>query len=237
MTRAQSCNTTLTLGLGNIWPPYYFEVDTQPAGADIDIVKMIFAQANICLNFRKMPSSTRAIIELEKGNIDFLYAASFSEERNKIANFSKPYRNETVRVFWRSTEHKFLAGEKLKSLFLSGLIVAINRGCFIGENAEEVLKMQNDSAVISVPTIEQRMMMLVHQRVDFIIEDEVAGLYYIHKEKLNGIELHPYVIYQNNISLMFSRNISQQTIASINSVIQRSSNKIDSIIASYINEH
>jgi polar amino acid transport system substrate-binding protein len=237
MTQAQLCNTTLTLGLGNIWPPYYFEVDAQPVGADIDIVKMISAQANICLKFRKMPSSARAIIELEKGNVDFLYAASFSEKRDKIATFSKPYRNETVRIFWRSAERKYLAGVKLESLFLSGLIVAINRGSFVGRNAEQILKMQKDSAVISVPTIEQRMMMLIHQRVDFIIEDEVAGLYYIQKEKLKGIDLHPYVIYQNDISLMFSRNISQQTISSINAVIQRSSNKIDSIIASYINEH
>jgi len=235
-TYAEVCNTTLTLGLGNIWPPYYFEVDSQPRGADIDIVKMLFAQANICLNYRKMPSSARGMIELEKGNIDFLYAASFSKEREKIGFFSRPYRRETVRIFWRSVGRKYLAGGTLESLFLSGLVVATNRGSFIGNTSEQVLKRQNETAVVSVPTIEQRMMMLRHQRVDFIIEDEVAGLYYIHKEKLKGIELHPYVIYQNDISLMFSRNISEKTITSINKIIQRNSKSIDLIIESYTNK-
>ncbi|MFT5758088.1 MAG: polar amino acid transport system substrate-binding protein [Alteromonadaceae bacterium] len=214
-TQAQVCNSTLTLGLSNIWPPYYFEIDAQPTGADIDIVKMIFSQANICLKYRKMPSSARALIELEKGSVDFLYAASFSEERQRIATFSIAYRNETVRIFWRPNGREYLAGGTLKSMFLSGLVVAINRGSFVGSNAGQLLKLQNESSVISVPTIEQRMRMLMHQRVDFIIEDELAGLYYIRKEKLSGIELHPYIIYQNDISLMFSRNISQQKIASI----------------------
>jgi len=236
-SRAEVCNTTLTLGLGNIWPPYYFEENSQPAGADIDIVKLIFAQANICLNYRKMPSSARALIELESGNIDFLYAASFSEERKKIAIFSSPYRYESVRIFWRAKGREYLASAPLKSLFLSGLIVATNRGSFVGENAEQVLNQQNNTAVISVPTIEQRMMMLIHQRVDFIIEDEIAGLYYIHREKIKGIELHPHIIYQDDISLMFSRKISQQTINSINIAIQQNGDKINKIIESYVNEN
>ena len=78
-----------------------------------------------------------------------------------------------------------MASASLESLFSSGLIVAMNRGSFIGEKADKILKIQNNSTVISVPTIEQRMLMLTHQRVDFIIEDEFAGLYYIHREKIN----------------------------------------------------
>ena len=236
-SQAELCETTLTLGLGNIWPPYYFEENSQPAGADIDIVQLIFAEANICLNYRKMPSSARALLELKNGNIDFLYAASFSEERAKIATFSAPYRHETVRIFWRANGLEYLSSASLKSLFLSGLIVATNRGSFIGKKADKILKMQNNAAVISVPTIEQRMMMLTHQRVDFIIEDEIAGLYYIHREKIKDIKLHPHVIYQDDISLMFSRKVSQQTITLINTVIEQNGKKIDKIIESYVNKN
>ncbi len=65
------------------------------------------------------------------------------------------------------------------------------------------------------------MEMLNRERVDLIIEDELAGLYYLKKNALNNIEMHPFVVHQNNISLMFNKNnISNELLNKINTVIK-----------------
>lgn len=181
-----------------------------------------------------MPSSTRAMIELEKGNIDLLYAASFTENRKKIALFSEPYRNETLRLFWYPQKNLKLQNAPLSSL-LSRLVGVSHSGGFLGKQAESMLDNAN---IYRVPTIEQRMKMLKYQRADFTIEDELAGIFYIQniqKKDIDKMSLHRNVIYQNKVSLMFSRKtVNEKTVAKINHTIKTYQKQLDEIVKHYI---
>jgi polar amino acid transport system substrate-binding protein len=205
-------------------------------GADIDIVKFILSKANLCLRYNKMPSSSRALLELKKGSIDFLYAATFSDERAQYGVFSSPYRKEVVRVFWQKDfekQFKQLNEANLSALFAAGLRGVSNRGSYIGEEIEALL-IKNSDHILTVPQIERRMIMLERKRVDFTIEDELAGQYLIDKYQLKGISMHPKVLYSSNLSLLFNRaNISQELLEKINNIIEENRTEFEKILQTY----
>lgn len=215
-----ACDTTLILGLGSDWRPYYFEKQGQPAGADIEYIKNILSEANICLTYSKIKDSLRSQVELEKGNIDFLSGASYSPERDKFARFSIPYRSENIRIFWIKNKYQRLTEMTLRDLIEAGLSGVSNRGSYLGSSNHNELK--NTSSIHLVSTIAQRMKMLAHGRVDFVIEDEMAGLEYLQQHSLENIELHPYIVFKNEVSLMFSRkSVPKRVVDKINLIIKK----------------
>jgi len=232
--QAESCEKTFTLGLGNIWPPYYFEEQGQAKGIDIEIAESIFSQSNYCLRYIKMPSSSRALAELEKGNIDFLYGASFSQERAEYAIFSTAYRYETIRTFWNKDKLPENRISSLTGLFTEKLRAATNRGSYIGGQGKALTQKENQAYISHVPTIERRMKMLAFKRVDFTIEDEIAGLFYLQKNKIKNMKMLPFIVYQNEISLVFSKKtISAQQVEKINHIIINNKEKFKTIIKRY----
>ena len=77
--------------------------------------------------------------------------------------------------------------------------------------------------------------MLEYHRADFTIEDENSGLYYLRHFPIDGIEMHPVVIYENDVALMFSRKtVSNELIDRINKVIKENKNPFDKILQSYL---
>lgn len=230
----KGCKDTFTLGLGNVWPPYYYEEEGQVKGVDIKIIKDIFSQAGFCLRYLKMPSSSRQLAELKKGTIDFIYAASFTPERAKYAIYSQPYRQETIRLFWKKKERSKYLNASLDDLFTAKLRVATNRGAYVGDNGLALTKKENQPYISNVPTIERRMKMLTFNRVDFTVEDEVAGRYYLKQHPESLIVIHPFIVYQNEVSLLFSKKtISIQQVEEINKVIDRSREQYQNILMNY----
>lgn len=230
----KNCQDTFTLGLGSVWPPYYYEEEGQIKGVDIKIIENIFSQTDICLRFLKMPSSSRSLAELKKGTIDFIYGASFTHDREKYAIYSEPYRQETIRIFWKKAELSDYQNASLADLFTAQFRVATNRGAHIGGYGVALTKKANQPYISNVPTIERRMKMLTFDRVDFTVEDEVAGRYYLKTHPESSIEMHPFVVYQNEVSLLFSKkttSISQ--VEKINRIINANKNKYQEILMGY----
>lgn len=230
----RDCKDTFTLGLGSVWPPYYYEEEGQIKGVDIKIIENIFSQTDICLRFLKMPSSSRSLAELKKGAIDFIYGASFTHDRAKYAIYSQPYRQETIRLFWKKEQLSEYVNASLVELFTAKLRVATNRGSYIGGYGVALTKEENQPYISNVPTIERRMKMLTFNRVDFTVEDEVAGRYYLKTHPKSSIEMHPFVVYQNEVSLLFSKKtISIEQVEEINKIINRSKKRYQEILMGY----
>jgi len=228
-----ACETTLTLGLGNEWKPYYFEEQGKPTGADIQYIKNILAEANICLAYLKIADSLRSHVELEKGNIDFLAGATYNLDRDSYAQFSSPYRSESIRIFWLKNKYQHLTNATLSDLVKAGLTGVSNRGSYLGSHYLDIMK--HTTSIHLVSTIKQRMKMLEHGRVDFAIEDEMAGLKYLSQHYLENIELHPFVVFQNDVSFMFSRKtVPERVIDKINLIIKENKTKYNQILLFYM---
>ena len=235
--QASSCTTTFNVSSGSNWPPYSFEENNVRVGIDIKILEVVLSEANICINYVNTPSSKRALTELEKGNIDLIYAASYNDKRSKYGIYSVPYRQEKMRIFWNPKTHKQLINSNLLILINSKLKVVIDPGSYYGPEGEKILKHEKSKSIFTMDSIEGRMQMLNRNRVDMTIEDELTGLYYLKRNQISDVELHPYVIHQNNVSYLYSKKtVSQQQVEKINNILLDQIDRIQEIIQSYIAE-
>lgn len=229
------CDKTLTVGVGQPWAPYIFAAKRPPhKGIDIEATQLLLSYAGFCSKFIRFPSSARGLAELEKGTVDILPAASFSEQRAKYSYFTIPYRNEKMRLFWYENTDGITAD--LVELMNSKHTFAINSGAFYGEQFAK-LKSDNDykKLLISVPKIRQRLYLLAAGRVDFMIDDELSGRYLITQEKISGVTLHPYVINDNLIHFMLSKKtMSVSEVTKINAAIVENKSAVQDIINQYV---
>lgn len=75
--------------------PYSFKEKKKLVGIDIEFSKKIFEPENKKIKFKKLPWN-KSLKELEKGKLDFVFAATHTKEREKYAYFSSPYRQEKL---------------------------------------------------------------------------------------------------------------------------------------------
>lgn len=77
------------------WYPLIHERDGQLAGSEFVLLSTLAKQANCQLEFIELPW-IRALKSLHNGDIDLLYGASKTPEREAFAHFSQPYRVEQM---------------------------------------------------------------------------------------------------------------------------------------------
>jgi len=238
-TQADDCRNYTTdniirVGSGKFLKPFHFLDANIPSGLDVEIVDLVLSKAGTCFKYIPTPSSARSMIELKQGRIDMLWSASFTEERAKTYYYSIPYRQENIMLFWLPKKHSSSLGQlNLQGLLNTGLRGVINLGGYYGEEVKQVLK-EPQTNILEVSTLERRMKMLLNNRVDFVIEDELAGRFYLLKNKSSSIKVHPHVIHKNLVSFIFSKkSISMQKIERINKAIVASKDEITKIIARY----
>ena len=223
---------TVYIGIGATWPPYVMYQQDRAFGLEIDISRHIFQQAGYCVDFVKLPTTDRAIKELSVGLVDILPSSSFNQERAKIAIFTKPYRRERMRLFTH------LPNEPIKSLdtlFKQAMSFVINPGAFYGAEFDHHFRKDTNKELFAlVKSIRQRMSLVDLKRVEYLVEDEMAALYYFSTYQGNNIKLHPYVVNDNAIHFMLNKErFSKQDIVNINEAIANLEKDISAIIKRY----
>lgn len=103
-----------------------------------------------------------------------------TKRRSKFAYFSQSYRDE-VMLLYKNTLSPNLSS--IEQLFSQGFSIAVNRGSYYGEQFE-LLKKAYPKQVVLISTADKRFEMLNKQRVDFVIEDALSGLFFL-KQSLN----------------------------------------------------
>ncbi|MBU77509.1 MAG: hypothetical protein CMK63_10985 [Pseudoalteromonadaceae bacterium] len=231
---AFSCDKTLKVGISQQWAPYTFTQNGKLTGIDIDVVNLVLKEAGFCAKYVIMPSSKRGFAELKHGNVDLLPAASYSKERDVFSYFSEPYRLEVMRLFWYPKP--FLEKLDLQGLLEQQQIILSNSGSYYGPEFSHFSTVEKyKSQLITVPSLRQRVAMLSAKRVDFFIDDELAGLYLIQNNQHSGIALHPYIIHNNDVYLMLSKvTLDANERAAISQAIVSNKQAIKEIIARYV---
>jgi len=224
------------VGSGNFLAPFHYLVKGKPAGLDIEIVKLILKDAGFCFKYVHTPSSARSMLEIEQGRIDMLFSASYTEKRARFSNFSIPYRHETIALFWQPKQGNNNENTpNLNAMLAHGLTGVVNLGGYYGAEVETLLQ-NKEVKLHQVNSINRRMKMLLTHRVDFVIEDEISGKYYLKKNHINSVLIHPYKIHQNEVGLMFSKKtFTLKELSLINKAIVNNKNKIQQIVSRYTN--
>ena len=215
-----ACSAELTISAPDDWQPYSWKSeDGEYHGIDIDFLTAAFSTLNYCWSYNTYPSSSRAFREFQKGNVDVIFAASFSDERASWSIYSVPYRFEDMRVV-------YFKGDKTLD-WLSSSSIAINRGGFYGEVFEQFRK-QCSTCIYESNTAYERLNMVQNKRVKYAIED-YATIQYLKKEfTFDNIEASDENIHSNDIFLMLRPGaLTPSQLQDLDTVLENNSKKLN----------
>lgn len=229
---AQQCDHVVKLGLVADWPPLtYFDKD-EAKGLDIEIAKMVFSSIDVCVDYVRLPSSARALGQMERGDIDVAVMVSYTNERAKYGYFSKPYRNETMRLFSYSQAQPIA---NLRQLLDQQKTIGLSIGSFYGE---ELQQLTGDSRyqpqLVQISSADRRAEMLIKKRVDFIVDDLITGLYMMKTKGYKNINAWPYIVHDNQVHFLIRKSSeNKEVLAKVNKAIEVLGPKIDALVAQF----
>ncbi|MDK1290523.1 substrate-binding periplasmic protein [Pseudoalteromonas umbrosa] len=199
------CETNAKVGVVAGWPPLTSVTDEGVAqGLDIEIAKMVFERAGMCVEFVRLPSAARSFAQLTKGVVDVVLMVSYTFKRKQWGHFTQPYRTERMRLFSLKPPESVYS---LLALLSSEATIGLSIGSYYGEEIKSLANQERfGNQFIGISTIQRRIELLAKQRVDFIIEDEIVGNYLSQKWSDKPIYIWDYSVHDNEVHFLLRKN-------------------------------
>lgn len=222
LARAGNCPAQLRMAYNTSWLPYIEVTDEEVRGTDVQLIRRTLQQAGSSLQLRYVPES-RAIQMLRQGEIDLLFAASYTKERAEYAWFSQPYRREqnAVLVHRRTMQLYPELNERPYFLMLAArrLVGTFNPAGFYGDDFEQVKQLpavkQRSLAVFEA---DRRLELVVSRRADYTIVDrDAAATELAEHPAADQLLMLPFTLNSADIHLMLSKQtVSAACLQAIN---------------------
>lgn len=231
----EPCVREVSVGLVSEWPPLIIFENERNLGFEVDVARAIFAKTGMCLKFNRLPSSARSVSQLEKGASDIVLMASFTEERARMGHFTKPYRQERMRLFGIKQPSSF---KSIVELLEQGVSIAISTGSYYGAELEPLRHLAKyDEQIVEVSSAVQRAQLLKMGRVDYIIEDELVGVHLLERYDIEGVLMLPYIVHDNDVHYLLNKDtFTKQDIENINNAISEQKPLINHLLTAYLGQ-
>ncbi|ESP91309.1 substrate-binding periplasmic protein [Pseudoalteromonas luteoviolacea] len=199
------CSAEAKVGVVAGWPPLTSVSEAGVAeGLDIEIAKMVFKQAGICIEFVRLPSAARSFAQLTKGVVDVVLMVSYTFKRKQWGLFTLPYRTERMRLFSLKPPDSVYS---LRALLSAETTIGLSIGSYYGEEIKSLANNERfGNQFIGISTIQRRIELLAKERVDFIIEDEIVGNYLTQKYSNKPIYIWAYPVHDNEVHFLLRKD-------------------------------
>lgn len=225
--KAGVCPAEMRMPYNSTWLPYVEVQDETVTGSDIELIRKALTAVGTELKLLPLPES-RALNQLEHGQVDILFAASYTKERALYAWFSAPYRQEINQLVVHQQLLQKYPELNSKQGFLTlasrRLAGTYNPKGFYGEEFEVLKQLPaviQRSVAIFDP--EQRLDLVLSQRADYSIVDQdwlLLRNQQYGKEAM--LEVLPFILHQADIHLMLSKkNVSAACVDALNIQLQQ----------------
>ncbi|MFY8274676.1 substrate-binding periplasmic protein [Pseudoalteromonas sp. SSDWG2] len=225
------CGTTIRVGIGAHWPPYFIINDRLVGGIEVDILDMLLLDMGMCAQYIKLPSPARMRTEFVAQRIDLLMAISFNEERASLGVFSHPYRNEISRLLVnaRNEADRELP---LTELMDKGKSLVLTRETYFGEMVENIrLQPKYAEQIVYVSRVPQRFSLVAAGHTDMTVIDEQVARYLFALIGDADVSLSAQPLAVEPVHYLVHKTLATQAFVSqLNSAISRNRNKIDAIL-------
>ena len=210
--------------------PEVYAVGDQPeqiGGTDIELMRQIVSAVGSQIHFQYVPE-TRALHQLKNGQVDLLFAASYTPVRAEYAWFTKPYRHEVnVLVVHQELLQLYPELKDRKAFFqlaMRKLVGTYNPTGFYGDEFE-LLKQnaQVSKRSLFVFEAERRMDLVLSKRADYTLVDQVATEYqWQHSQQPPPLVLLPFAVNRAAIHVMASKKrVSATCVARLDAAITK----------------
>jgi PAS domain S-box-containing protein len=170
----------LVVGGDYNYPPYEFLENGKPSGFNIELSQAVAETLGYEITFTLGPWS-QVREDLEQGRIDVLAGMYYSEERDKVVDFSIPHSLVSSGLFVR-TDSPIHTFEEIK-----GKEIIVQKGDIM----DDYLKKEGIASLI-VPVTEpiSALKMLASGKYDgALLSSKVQGLYYVNSNQLSNIRI------------------------------------------------
>ncbi len=186
------------------WPPYEYHVDGKARGLSHDIVVAVLERMGVGVAEATSVAWIRGLEAIRSGEMDLLYSALKTPEREEYAFFpSEALANSKWVLFALKSREDNLAYSDVSEL--KGKTVGVVRGyVYPKEFIDQVRAIGTvEERTLSVDNIRK----LSTGRIDYAIEDELVGLHLIDRIGMRGavIPLRERVIVERPVFAMFSK--------------------------------
>lgn len=216
----QYCPKPMTMVFYGDWYPYMFEQGDGYKGIDYEFMARIFDELGCHVDVISLPER-RAHQDLARGDSLVMSGATITHERQRHAYFSKPYRGETMSLFYlsKSDSEKASASEVIKG----SSMIAINGAAYYGPFIEDFRHNDLVNKFQHVPSLQKRVEMLERLRADAMVEDHIAGCYYIFSQRPSLSNRVKWIrVNQVEVAFMFSKGVvSPEFITIFNRTMQQ----------------
>ncbi|GAA5787031.1 substrate-binding periplasmic protein [Chitiniphilus shinanonensis] len=219
-----ACSKPMSVAVED-WPPYS-QIDAQgrPAGLDIELLQAIFREAGCTLVFHQdIPRQRRHLMHKE-GQLDVLFAASPTPERQRYSWFTVAYRPETIGLFARADDAARFAGIRSFGDVLSRRVglLAPNSGWYGDDYGRYLADMKASGLVQHFETFDQGIRMLKANRADLILGDVGAIVYEAQRVVRTPVKQLGFVPNQAPVHLMLSKaSVSEADLRTVDAAIRR----------------
>ncbi len=180
------------------FPPYEYSIDGEPAGISVLIVSEVFKRMNQPINIVSLPWA-RALLYLEKGQIDGLFEVLYKPEREVFADFSKiVLMDESASIFAKKDSNITYSGE-LGSI--SNYKLGIVRGFSYGAAFDHAVEDGTFANIINANSTEINILNLLDGHIDLIAGDSF-GVKQIVKDMDRLSEIEELVVIEKTPAFM-----------------------------------
>lgn len=202
----------------------YVDADGRAGGIDIEVIRAFAEELDCYVTFVEMPW-TRILLAIEAGQLDMTSSASLTEERQRYARFSDPYRQAEVAVYVRRGESEQFQLSSLQDIVTAGMRLGVVTGYYYGEDFDALSKTDSFAALVDpAADYDTNIRKLLHSRIDGFIVDDV-GVMVSAVRRLgveDQVERHPLFLEGDDLHFMFSRKtVDALRVEGINHAIRR----------------
>jgi polar amino acid transport system substrate-binding protein len=172
--------STIVVGGDRDYPPYEFlDADGQATGFNVELTRAIAEVMGMKVDFR-LGVWEKKRKALETGEIDLLQGLSYSEERNRIFDFTPPHSIVHHSIFARKGSKSVASLQELE-----GRVVALHKGGFMHEH---IRTQGYRISLVTTATPADALRMLAAGTVDAAIVASLPGNYLINELSLTNID-------------------------------------------------
>jgi polar amino acid transport system substrate-binding protein len=195
------CKIPVITGANNWYPYAYLDENNIHKGIGYDVVKLIFSDLKIPVEYRLDLPWIRAIKEVNQGNIDILVANYWTEQRTKNLIMTREIAHENLNVFTlKAKPFVFNEWQDLKNK--RG---AKPRGMALGKAFKQY---SNNINLIEVNTHKQIFKMLNRGRVDYVLLAQYSAQPYLEKKENENVMMQSTPVNTYSVRISFSKNSS-----------------------------
>jgi polar amino acid transport system substrate-binding protein len=202
----QSSSCALILGFDN-WEPYqYSDVGGKTTGLDIELISAVTNKMNCNISYQQ-DTWVALLNKLKNGEVDMLLGASKTEEREKFALFSDPYRTEEFSLYIRKDE-AYTDRTTVSDFIHGGSKIGIVEDYYYGPEVSMLLEGSATSQYFSPGMMgELNVARLLDHDIDGFLEDSFVGASLLRRKALSDyIVAHGITINTGDAFVMFSKN-------------------------------